>query len=288
MQGEMTGFAALVKASLYKAPNKKPAEPAEPKRQMQFRRLSSFTAAKSADEERAKGELLRNLPARAVFVPPDHSLSTVVKLYAHLMRVNLNPEQYDENQEGASHDRDLLPEGLTLWHINPLVDRRLGHAGRRYALERYLVTTDESWQHALRQAVSGEIAWLESVMDLSAVQLQSGTVQCQHTGTHTLWEVAAMPAHERPAFSEQTVEELLAMELQPNVRRMEQIRTLGNKVRMGVGLADGRTRFSSRRCLSTWRELCCSDCTVMRDFNDVRVCARALGCAVVRCPARPG
>jgi hypothetical protein len=256
MQGEMTGFAALVKASLYKTPNKKPVDAnalVEPKLKMNFRRLSSFSAAKSADEERAKGELLRNLPARAVFVPPDHSLSTVVKLYAHLLRVNLNPEQYDENREGADHDRDQLPEGLTLWHINPLVDKRLGHAGRRYALERYLITTDESWQHALRQAVSGEIAWLESVMDLSAVQLQSGNVQCQHTGTHTLWEVAAMPAHQRPAFSEQTVEKLLTMELQPNVRRMEQIRTLGNKVR-GVTLGDGGQDVLET-CISTW-ELC--------------------------------
>jgi hypothetical protein len=26
------------------------------------------------------------------------SLSTIAKLYAHLMHVNLNPEQYDENQ----------------------------------------------------------------------------------------------------------------------------------------------------------------------------------------------
>jgi hypothetical protein len=34
--------------------------------------------------------------------------------------------------QGAQHDVDLLPEGLTLWHVNPLVDKRLGHGGRRY------------------------------------------------------------------------------------------------------------------------------------------------------------
>jgi hypothetical protein len=73
-QGEMTGFAALVKASLFKAPKNKTstdpaAEKGEPKAKL-LRRLSSFTAAQAADQNR--GELLRNLPARAVFVPPDY------------------------------------------------------------------------------------------------------------------------------------------------------------------------------------------------------------------------
>jgi hypothetical protein len=67
-------------------------------------------------------------------------------------------------------------------------------------------------------------------MDLSAAQLQSGTVQCQHTGSHTLWEVAAMAQRRRPAFGEEAVALLLAVDLLPNVRRMEQIRTLGNTV----------------------------------------------------------
>lgn len=63
-------------------------------------------------------------------------------------------------------------------------------------------------------------------------------VQCQHTGAHTMWEISTMQPSVRPAFQDRIVNQLLAVDLEPNRMLMDQVRAWSNQPSLALRTAD--------------------------------------------------
>ncbi|KAK3256728.1 hypothetical protein CYMTET_34151, partial [Cymbomonas tetramitiformis] len=121
--------------------------------------------------------------------------------------------------ENASRvvNKDVTPYTLKLFHLNPLHDARLVDVKPEYqdfAKQLLAIEEDAKWHSCIEVARGSDMQWLLRLLEFASAQIQSAVVPCQFSGADIIWQLAQLPAGQRPAFTVEEVEGLLMPELQ--------------------------------------------------------------------------